>query len=173
MKYLKTLIAVNIFLWVALTAIPVLAKTVKATETEISLVDGIAVDKQGNIFIAMRDDNIISRVDTQGNMTHFAGTGESGYGGDGGKATEAKLKLPASLTFDKKGNLYIADRNNHRIRKVDTHGTITTVAGNGIAGFSGDGEKRPRPCSTCLPESSSMITTICIFPTVPTTASVL
>jgi|FLOH01.1.fsa_nt_gi serine/threonine protein kinase, bacterial len=141
MKYLKTLIAVNIFLWVALTAIPVLAKTVKATETEISLVDGIAVDKQGNIFIAMRDDNIISRVDTQGNMTHFAGTGESGYGGDGGKATEAKLKLPASLTFDKKGNLYIADRNNHRIRKVDTHGTITTVAGNGIAGFSGDGGK--------------------------------
>ncbi len=141
MKNLKVLIALNILLWVALSAIPVLAKTVKATETEISLVDGLAVDKKGNIFIAMRDHNIINRVDTQGNMTPFAGTGESGFGGDGGKATDAKLKIPAGLTFDKKGNLYIADRDNHRIRKVDTRGTITTVAGNGTAGFSGDGGK--------------------------------
>ncbi len=141
MKNLKVLIALNILLWVALSAIPVLAKTVKATETEISLVDGIAVDKKGNIFIAMRDNNIINRVDTQGNMTPFAGTGESGFDGDGGKATDAKLKIPAGLTFDKKGNLYIADRDNHRIRKVDTRGTITTVAGNGTAGFSGDGGK--------------------------------
>ena len=69
------------------------------------------------------------------------GTGESGYGGDGGKATEARLKLPAGLTIDRKGNLYIADRNNHRIRKVDSRGNITTVAGNGTAGFSGDGGK--------------------------------
>lgn len=141
MKNLKILIALNILLWVALSAIPVLAKTVKATETEISLVDGIAVDKKGNIFIAIRDHNIINRVDTQGNMTLFAGTGESGFSGDGGKATDAKLKVPAGLTFDKKGNLYIADRDNHRIRKVDTRGTITTVAGNGTAGFSGDGGK--------------------------------
>ncbi|PIP72904.1 MAG: hypothetical protein COW89_03905 [Nitrospinae bacterium CG22_combo_CG10-13_8_21_14_all_47_10] len=141
MKNNKALIALNILLWLALSAIPVLAKTVKATETEISLVDGIAVDKKGNIFIAMRDNNIISRVDTQGNMTTFAGTGESGFDGDGGKASEAKLKLPAGLAFDKKGNLYIADRNNHRVRKVDTSGIITTVAGNGIAGFSGDGGK--------------------------------
>ncbi len=139
MKNLKVLIVLNILLWVALSAIPVLAKTVKATETEISLVDGIAVDKKGNIFIAIRDHNIINRVDTQGNMTLFAGTGESGFSGDGGKATDAKLKVPAGLTFDKKGNLYIADRDNHRIRKVDTRGTITTVAGNGTAGFSGDG----------------------------------
>ena len=89
----------------------------------------------------MRDHNIISRVDTHGNMTRFAGTGESGFSGDDGKATEARLKIPAGLTFDKKGNLYIADRNNHRIRKVDTRGIITTVAGNGTAGFSGDGGK--------------------------------
>ncbi len=140
-KNLKLLITLNIFLWVAVSAIPALAKTVKATETEISLVDGIAVDKNGNIYIAMRDHNIISRVDTHGNMTRFAGTGESGFSGDDGKATEARLKIPAGLTFDKKGNLYIADRNNHRIRKVDTRGIITTVAGNGTAGFSGDGGK--------------------------------
>ena len=140
-KNLKLLITLNIFLWVAVSAIPALAKTVKATETEISLVDGIAVDKNGNIYIAMRDHNIINRVDTHGNMTRFAGTGESGFSGDDGKATEARLKIPAGLTFDKKGNLYIADRNNHRIRKVDTRGIITTVAGNGTAGFSGDGGK--------------------------------
>ncbi|MBT6596548.1 MAG: hypothetical protein HOB34_10655, partial [Nitrospina sp.] len=141
LKNLKLLVALNIFLWVAVSAIPVLAKAVKATDTEISLVDGIAVDKKGNIYIAMRDHNIISRVDTKGNMTRYAGTGESGYGGDGGKATEARLKLPAGLTLDRKGNLYIADRNNHRVRKVDSRGNITTVAGNGTAGFSGDGGK--------------------------------
>ena len=140
-KNLKALIVINILLWGVFCAIPAMAETVKATETEVSLVDGIAVDKQGNIYIAMRDNNIISRVDTQGNMTRFAGSGEAGYSGDGGKATEAKLKMPAGLTFDKKGNLYIADRENHRVRKVDTRGTITTVAGNGTAGFGGDGGK--------------------------------
>ncbi len=138
-KSLKVLVTLNIFLWVGLSTLPVLAKTVKAIETEISLVDGIAVDKKGNIYIARRDNNVISRIDTHGNMTRFAGTGESGFAGDGGKATEAQLKLPAGLAFDKKGNLYIADRNNHRIRRVDTRGTITTIAGNGVFGFSGDG----------------------------------
>ena len=138
---LKFLIALNIFLGVALCAFPVLAKAIKATETEISLVDGVAVDKKGNIYISMRDHNIINRVDTNGRMTRFAGTGESGFSGDGGKATEAQLKMPANLTFDRKGNLYITDRNNHRVRKVDTRGNITTIAGNGTAGFSGDGGK--------------------------------
>ena len=142
-KNIKILIALNIFLGVVLTlfSIPALAKTVKATEVEISLVDGIAVDKKGHFYIARRDNNVVSRIDTKGNMTTFAGTGESGYGGDGGKATNAKLKLPSNLAFDKKGNLYITDRNNHRVRKVDTRGIITTVAGNGTAGFSGDGGK--------------------------------
>ena len=140
-KNLKAFIALNILLWGVLATIPAIAKSVKATETEISLVDGIAVDRKGNIYIARRDNNVISRVDTKGNMTRFAGTGESGYDGDGGKATDAKLKLPAGLTFDKHGNLYIADRENHRVRKVDTRGIITTVAGNGTAGFSGDGGK--------------------------------
>ena len=140
-KNLKAFIVLNILLWGVLSAIPALSKSVKATDTEISLVDGIAVDRKGNIYIAMRDHNIISRVDTKGNMTRFAGTGESGFDGDGGKATDAKLKMPAGLTFDKKGNLYIADRENHRVRKVDTRGKITTIAGTGTAGFSGDGGK--------------------------------
>ncbi|MBT5470949.1 MAG: hypothetical protein HOK41_10135 [Nitrospina sp.] len=115
------------------------AKTLSATKTEISLVDGIAVDKRGNVFIAMRDNNIISRIDPKGNMTTYAGTGSSGFSGDGGQATQARLNVPAGLAFDKRGNLYIADRNNHRIRKVDSRGIITTLAGTGTAGFSGDG----------------------------------
>jgi len=140
-KILTSFFTLNIILSVLIFAIPATAKMIKATDTEISLVDGIAVDKKGNIFIAMRDHNIISRVDTRGNITRYAGTGESGYSGDGGKANEARLKIPAGLTFDKKGNLYITDRDNHRVRKVDTRGIITTVIGNGTAGFSGDGGK--------------------------------
>lgn len=140
-KILISFITLNLVLLVGIAVISATEKMIKATETEISLVDGIAVDKKGNIFIAMRDHNSISRVDTRGNITRFAGTGESGYSGDGGNASEARLKIPAGLTFDNKGNLYISDRDNHRVRKVDTRGIITTVIGNGIAGFSGDGGK--------------------------------
>jgi len=112
---------------------------VPATEAEISLVDGLAVDKQGNIYIAMHDHNIVNRVDKKGMMTRVAGSGESGFDGDGGPAAEAKLKMPAGLALDADGNLYIADRENHRVRRVDGKGRITTVAGTGTAGFSGDG----------------------------------
>ena len=105
------------------------AKTVTATKTEISLVDGVTVDKRGNVYISRRDNNIISRIDQKGNMTPYAGNGSSGFSGDGGKAIQAKLNVPAGLAFDKSGNLFIADRNNHRIRKVDSRGIITTIAG--------------------------------------------
>lgn len=138
-KYFFLLAALTFFLGSIFPEPEVLAKTLSATKTEISLVDGIAVDKGGNVYIAMRDNNIISRVDLKGQMTIYAGTGSSGFSGDGGKAVEARLNVPAGLAFDKSGNLYIADRNNHRIRKVDTRGTISTVAGTGTAGFTGDG----------------------------------
>ena len=115
------------------------AKSITATKTEISLVDGVAVDKKGNVYISRRDNNIVSRIDQKGNMTSYAGNGSSGFSGDGDKANQAKLNVPAGLAFDKRGNLFIADRNNHRIRKVDSRGIITTIAGTGIAGFSGDG----------------------------------
>ena len=118
---------------------PGFAEGVPATETEISLVDGLAVDKEGNIYISSRDHNIINRIDKKGMMTRFAGTGESGYSGDGGSALEATLKIPAGLALDDKGNVYIADRENHVVRKVDARGKITTVAGTGTPGFSGDG----------------------------------
>ena len=72
-------------------------------------------------------------------ITTVAGNGDSGYSGDGGAATNASLGYPVGVALDAAGNLYIADISNNRIRKVDTNGIITTVAGNGIAGYSGDG----------------------------------
>ena len=138
-QFFLLLIFLSLFLENVFPVTKVLAKSVSATKTEISLVDGIALDKTGNVYIARRDNNVISRVDLKGNMTAYAGNGSAGFSGDGGDATEARLNVPAGLAFDKKGNLYIADRNNHRIRKVDTRGKISTVAGTGTAGFSGDG----------------------------------
>ncbi len=83
--------------------------------------------------------HVIRRVDPSGVMTTVAGTGERGFGGDGGPATEAQLHNPAGVALDRAGNLYIADEFNERIRRVDPSGTITTVAGTGERGFSGDG----------------------------------
>ena len=138
-KYFLVLTVFSFFLGYVFPDTEVLAKIGTATKTEISLVDGIAVDKNGNVYIARRDNNVVSRIDLKGNMTAYAGNGSAGYSGDGGKATEARLNVPAGLALDKRGNLYIADRNNHRIRKVDSRGNISTVAGTGTAGFNGDG----------------------------------
>ena len=138
-KNLKiNLILFSLFLW--FVAVPIEAKpgSAKAIETEISLVDGITLDKKGNMYIAMREHNIISRIDTKGTMTRYAGSGQSGFSGDGGPAANASFRVPAGLAFDSEGNLYIADRENHRVRKVDPKGYISTFAGIGEAGFSGD-----------------------------------
>ena len=99
----------------------------------------VAVDTSGNLYIADDQNNRIRRVDSSGNITTVAGTGVSGYGGDGGPATEAVLNSPVGVAVDTSGNLYIADSGNHRIQRVDTMGTITTVAGTGEQGESGDG----------------------------------
>src|SRR6185295_17542434 len=72
-------------------------------------------------------------------ITTVAGDGEAGFGGDGGPASEASLNMPGSVAVDAKGNVYIADWQNQRIRKINPAGIISTVAGNGQRGFSGDG----------------------------------
>lgn len=95
-------------------------------------------DAQGNIYITNSDQHRVLRVDSQGNVTTFAGTGNSGYSGDNDLATKANLQNPEGLSLDADGNLFIADTGNHVIRKVDTNGIITTVAGDGTGGFSGD-----------------------------------
>ena len=100
---------------------------------------GVAVDRAGNLYIADQGNARIRRVDASGTITTVAGNGEGGYGGDGGPAVQAQLSRPTRVAVDGNGILYIADRNNHRIRRVDASGTITTVAGNGVRGYSGDG----------------------------------
>ena len=99
---------------------------------------GVAVDNAGNLYIADRNNHRILKIDSTGTITTFAGTEERGFGGDGGPAVQAQLRYPTGVAVDGAGNLYIADQNNHRIRKIDSTGTVTTVAGTGESGFGGD-----------------------------------
>ena len=110
-----------------------------ATNASLNYPSGVAVDAYGNLFIADTDNQRVRKVDTNGIITTVAGNGTNGYAGDSGLATNASLFSPASVAVDGLGNLFIADMDNQRVRKVDTHGIITTVAGNGDYGFSGDG----------------------------------
>jgi RHS repeat-associated protein len=99
----------------------------------------VAVDAWGNLYINEQNSNRISKVDSAGIIRTVAGNGIAGYSGDGGPAREAQLNIPSRIALDNLGNLFIADLGNNRIRKVNRNGIIETVAGTGIAGFSGDG----------------------------------
>jgi uncharacterized protein (TIGR03437 family) len=105
--------------------------------------NGLAADSAGNVFIAQSSDFRIRRVDTAGVITTYAGSGNTGFAGDGGAATSASLSPPSNghqgIAVDAAGNLYIPDYNNHRVRKVNTSGIISTVAGSGALLDSGDG----------------------------------
>jgi cysteine-rich repeat protein len=111
----------------------------QATSSGLWHPTGVAVDGLGNLYIADKDAHRVRRVDPNGIITTVAGDGTQGFVGDGGAAINAKLYYPIAVAVDGLGNLYIADSGNHRIRRVDTMGTITTLAGNGTPGFSGDG----------------------------------
>jgi uncharacterized protein (TIGR03437 family) len=100
---------------------------------------GLALDGQGNIYVADPGNNRVRKIDRNSVITTVVGTGIAGFGGDGGPAGKATLNGPQGVTFDSMGNLYISDTANNRIRKIDKTGTITTVAGTGSAGFFGDG----------------------------------
>ncbi len=101
--------------------------------------NGVAVDESGSIYIADTGNRRIRKVDPAGTITTIAGTGDTGQPGDGALARSAHLAWPFGMTFDAAANLYIVDRNQHRVRMRDPKGIITTVAGNGVGGFSGDG----------------------------------
>jgi sugar lactone lactonase YvrE len=109
-----------------------------ANSAQIYFPRGVAIDSAENIYIADSGNNRIRKVSPDGNITTVAGNGTLGFGGDGGSATSAQLNNPHGVAVDPDGNLYIADTQNNRIRKV-TRGIITTVAGNGTYGYSGDG----------------------------------
>jgi DNA-binding CsgD family transcriptional regulator/sugar lactone lactonase YvrE len=101
----------------------------------------LAIGPDGEIYIA--EGNRIREVAKNGLISTFAGTGAAGSGGDGGPAVQAQLNVPQSLAVDSAGNVYIADTLNNRVRRVDPGGRITTVAGAGEAGYTGDGKPGP------------------------------
>ena len=107
-----------------------------ATSAQLNQPWGVAVDAAGNVYIADTVNNRIRKV-ANGVISTVAGNGTLGYSGDDGPATSAQLSWPAGVAVDSAGNLYVADQNNNRIRKV-SNGVITTVAGNGMPGYSGD-----------------------------------
>jgi len=100
---------------------------------------GLAVDPAGNIYISEVAGNRIRKISVDGKIATIAGNGASGFSGDGGPARDAQLNGPRSLALDAKGNLYIADFANLRIRRISADGTIATIAGNGKTGWTGDG----------------------------------
>ncbi len=111
---------------------------------------GVAADRNGNIYIADNMNNVIRKVNTSGIIRTVAGngygagtfsgfSGSGGYSGDGGPATDAMLNNPSGISVDRLGNLFIADQWSNVVRKVDLTGTISTLAGNTGAGYSGDG----------------------------------
>jgi uncharacterized protein (TIGR03437 family) len=110
-----------------------------ATKAYVQLPTYLATDAAGNVYIADTENHVIRKVGSDGIISTFAGSNVAGSRGDGGLATAARLNRPMGMAFDSAGNLYIADERSNKIRKVATDGTISTVAGTGIAGFSGDG----------------------------------
>jgi sugar lactone lactonase YvrE len=101
--------------------------------------NGLAFDRNGNLLITDKGNHKIRRVDRNGIITTFAGTGEAGYSGDDGPAISAMLYSPTALTVDPDNNIYVSDTGNHVIRRITPDGTIHTVAGNGLVGSDGDG----------------------------------
>ena len=117
----------------------------QATAAEIDEPNSVAIDSFGNVYFADLANNRVRKVDISsgiistiaGNMSYYGGAGS--YGGDGGPATLSSLNIPQYVCFDKFWNLYIADYGNYRVRKINTAGVISTVAGNGVLGATGDG----------------------------------
>ena len=110
-----------------------------ATSAQLSTPAWVAVDAGGNLYIAEDSVHRIRKVNAAGIITPVAGNGARGYSGDGGPAINAQIDTPTGIAVDAAGDLYIADFGNYRIRKVNTAGTISTLAGNGSCCFGGDG----------------------------------
>jgi len=110
-----------------------------ATLAAINVAVDVSADRAGNLFIADQFNHRIRKVAPDGTISTVAGIGTAGYSGDGGPAVSAQINTPTGICVDAAGNLFIADVGNQRIRKIDTSGVITTLAGNGAKSYGGDG----------------------------------
>ena len=129
-----------------------------ALTAQIAAPGGVAVDSLGNLYLAEIGSHRVRKVDQNGIITTLAGNGAAGFSGDGGPATNAQLNTPRDVAVDRSGNVYIADSSNFRIRRVDSSGIITTVAGNGVFAYTGDGGAATAASltsPTCVAVSSS------------------
>ncbi len=110
----------------------------------------IASDRDGNLYVVLREGNAVYRIDQEsGRIFHFAGSGEKGYSGDGGPAKQAKFNGPKGIACAPDGSVYVADTENHVIRRIDGNGMTGTVLGNGQRGDGPDGD--PRACKLSRP----------------------
>ncbi|MFF5157882.1 RICIN domain-containing protein [Streptomyces sp. NPDC000348] len=109
-----------------------------AVAAQVNRPYGIAVDSTGTLYFSDLNNHRVRKITTDGRISTVAGTGVAGFSGDNGPAVSAQLNWPREVAVDRAGTLYIADGNNHRVRKVTADGTISTVAGTGAAGLSGD-----------------------------------
>jgi trimeric autotransporter adhesin len=142
-------------IFLALGAWPATAQTIKtfagdgtsgysgegaeAVNSALNNPKGVAIDPAGNVYIADSENFRVRKVNTAGLISTYAGNGVNAFSGDGGQAVNASISDILSVALDPAGNLYIADSSNRRIRKVAPGGTITTVAGTGVQGYTGDG----------------------------------
>ena len=110
-----------------------------ATSAQLDEPFGLAIDGAGNIFVTDYGNDRVRKISTSGTITTVVGNGNPGYTGDGGPATSAQVNYPKGIAVDTSGNLFIADFSNSVVRKISANGVITTVAGNGSFGYSGDG----------------------------------
>jgi uncharacterized protein (TIGR03437 family) len=110
-----------------------------AVQAQINHVVGLAIDPQGNMFLAEENNSRIRKVAPDGTISTFAGTGVPGFSGDGSPAASAQINRPTCVSTDQSGNVFICDNGNNRIRRVTPAGVISTIAGNGGNRFAGDG----------------------------------
>lgn len=111
----------------------------RATAAQLAFPRRIAVDADGSIFVTDTSNHRIRKIDRTGIISTIAGTGVAGFSGDNGPATAAQINQPWGLTIDRDGRLVFTDLANHRVRRIESNGSIATIAGNGLSGQTGDG----------------------------------